>query len=587
MNKLTTLILSMSIIAFSPHLQAAYDYADSPVFELNLLSFPLGGAYDYADSGSFALDLYPVNRGWADSDEFPYMYAYAQNPPDPCIVQLRPAGSLELVEPSVGFIYANKPTVVFTHGWNPDYPGIKTLPGETPEWISLMGNHMAGKPWASNYNLLWWDWIEQATSLSPAGPAKEAQRQGNTLAVELLNILGTDYDQTVHFIGHSLGTSVNRYAADVVHLNGWNPDNTHVTILDAAEIGDLALLVKPIPSQAAWIDSFITAFGDLHSEAVNVILRQGMPILPDIPALAAFHGYANDWYDLTVQDPGSSVMGHTWSFENGGLDGAPSPGTCYVQTANPLDNELVLELISWADARCVMGGRTLMLVGQGALLWYQAVTAPIRLLGDIILDTTAVVSAKLKEVTAGESSAQQAILLDDLTRADQESSSSYMWIPVIVPTGKDLLSFEYRFTSTSAGDHMSVSIGDRQVFAIEADFADSNDFINTSYIDISALSGQSVDILVAFNCDDVPGGELEVRNFQFHSTTKKTDLNLDGLVTFDDFSRFAAWWSVEDCNAVNSWCGDCDFNMDGIVDANDISLFSIDWLRDAGDPNTW
>lgn len=49
---------------------ADFGYDDSPPFELNLLSFPLGGAYDHADSRSFPLDLYPVNRAWADSGAF-------------------------------------------------------------------------------------------------------------------------------------------------------------------------------------------------------------------------------------------------------------------------------------------------------------------------------------------------------------------------------------------------------------------------------------------------------------------------------------------------------------------------------------
>lgn len=75
--------------------RADYDYADSPEFELNLLSLPQGGgaygvsdspefwldlrsfvtgggAYDYADSSVFPLDLYPVNRVWGDSGEFAF-----------------------------------------------------------------------------------------------------------------------------------------------------------------------------------------------------------------------------------------------------------------------------------------------------------------------------------------------------------------------------------------------------------------------------------------------------------------------------------------------------------------------------------
>jgi len=51
---------------------ADFDWADSPDFEVDLLSIPPGGGYDYQDSSNFTLDLYPINRGWADSGEFSY-----------------------------------------------------------------------------------------------------------------------------------------------------------------------------------------------------------------------------------------------------------------------------------------------------------------------------------------------------------------------------------------------------------------------------------------------------------------------------------------------------------------------------------
>jgi hypothetical protein len=567
----------------------SFDSSDSPAFALNLLSTRGAHSFDSSDSPAFTLNLLGIRRAWADSPEFPYMWANADLPPDPNVLVLRPAGNLKLVDPNIIYIYPDKPTIILTHGWNPNYSGCKTEPGSTPEWVSQMGGHMLSKPWGPNHNILWWDWLETATAYSPAGPAKEACRQGNALADALLTTLGTDYNQPVHFIGHSLGTAVNRYAVDVVHLNGWNSANTHVTISDSAEIGDLALLVRPIPNQAAWIDSYITAFGDLHSEAANVILRQGMPIMPSILGLIQFHAYSWRWYDWTVQDPNGSIMGNKWSFENGGLSGAPSVGTCYVQTANPFDNQLNLEWISWNDAQWVMGGRTLLLVGQGGFLCYDAVRSSILLLGKVVLDTTyRTIKAKLQEVPPGGSASIEGFSSMNLIAEANETASSYMWVPIEIPPGKDLLSFEYKFTGTSDDDYMTVAIDDKQIFAIEAQYvADNNDYVTTSYIDISGYSGQVVELLIAFNADDVPGGELDVRNFQFHSTAVQTDLDADGLVNFNDFSRLAAQWERTDCNDLNAWCNKSDFDRTGYFDSNDIGIFSNDWLRDAADPNTW
>ena len=508
----------------------------------------------------------------------------AENPPDPNILQLRPAGQLKLVDPAVTYIYPDKPTILLTHGWNPDYPFIRDEPGTTPKWVAQMGGHMLVKPWASNYNILWWDWISSATSLTPLGPSNKSQRQGNALADALVETFESNYNEPVHFIGHSLGTAVNRYAVDALDANGWDCDNrAHVTLLDAAEIFGLA---SPIPSHTVWIDNYITAFGDIHSEAANVILLQGTPLLPSFVDWAEFHSYSWQWYDLSVQTPDLSLMGNKWSFENGGLNGAPSRDMCYVQTSDPC--QLDLANITWNEATTLMSARDTLLVGHGAYYTYEAVTNPIKLMGDVALDvTTHVVAAKLKEVVQGGLTAsQQSNILNDAS-ADSGASSSYMWIPIQVPQGKDLLSFEYKFSGTSGGDYMTASIGDKQIFAIEAKYVTDTNYVNTSYIDIAGYSGQSVELLIAFNCDDIPGGELDVNNFQFHSTTVKTDLNSDGLVDFRDFPLLANNWRATDCNELNAWCNKCDFDMSGSVDANDIGTFTNNWLRDAGDPNTW
>lgn len=72
-KKIFLTLFLVSVMSLS-QVYADFDYADSPEFQLDLLTFPLGGAYDYSDSLQFGLDLYPVNRDWADSAEFGYNY---------------------------------------------------------------------------------------------------------------------------------------------------------------------------------------------------------------------------------------------------------------------------------------------------------------------------------------------------------------------------------------------------------------------------------------------------------------------------------------------------------------------------------
>lgn len=52
----------------------------------------------------------------------------------------------------------------------------------------------------------------------------------------------------------------------------------------------------------------------------------------------------------------------------------------------------------------------------------------------------------------------------------------------------------------------------------------------------------------------------------------------DTLVSFADFSSFAANWARSGCTAANSWCGGFDYNITGTVDASDLALFSENWL---------
>ena len=88
-----------------------------------------------------------------------------------------------------------------------------------------------------------------------------------------------------------------------------------------------------------------------------------------------------------------------------------------------------------------------------------------------------------------------------------------------------------------------------------------------------------VELLVAFNSDDVPGGALEVTNFQFHTTTVKGDLNLDKRVDLHDFSLLASYWLSTDCDTKEN-CEGADFEPDGDVDLDDLLRFSGHWLVD-------
>ena len=250
-----------------------------------------------------------------------------------------------------------------------------------------------------------WDWEDAAAGnlLSIAGKIDVAAQEGLSLGAALQQALGTGYSQHVHFVGHSLGAIVNRYACDYLHASfpanrstmnsptPWSAGLTtpHVTLLDEAEIasaagtqvltstlaasvtvgGPDALLIgaavaaknwkSAIPNEARWVDNYISAVGIQHDAAVNVCLLEAAETTLD---LVAAHSYAHQWYRRSVL-PASGVpvpaVGFARSFEKA-LIFPPtgvgmSAGNLWLEntaTADPLDLTLdVNPIVGEASAR--------------------------------------------------------------------------------------------------------------------------------------------------------------------------------------------------------------------------------------------
>ncbi|MGB5925584.1 MAG: hypothetical protein WBH01_05760 [Dehalococcoidia bacterium] len=422
-------------------------------------------------------------------------------------------------DPNLSSIDPNKPTIVLAHGWNPDYVGLVASNGKVPASVCEVGGHLLEHGYGDTANVIWWNWLDEAKSKSPVGPSKEAYRQGARLADALYMALGANYDHEIHFIGHSLGARVNKVAIDDLQ-SAYDWRNFHVTILDAAEIGDLAREANPIPNRAAWIDNYVTAFGDLHDEAVNVILRQKMPISIDpelvgtIQGLAASHSFSYEWYACSIAsfdttdgckpdpDPELNLMGHQWSFEARGLNGSPGPGSFYVQTLGASDSILNVEGITPGEASVIMAGRTALLIGQSGLIILGAIQKPIEFVGEVVGDTVeVVVEGVVKKVF-------RAIL--------KEGSSAYMWIPIEIPGDASYMSFEFVFSDNGDGDYLTAGINELQVFAFEGTLFSGSDFVGSGYLDVSDWAGQEVELFVGLNSVGEPNAEVIVQDFRFH-----------------------------------------------------------------------
>ncbi len=279
----------------------------------------------------------------------------------------------------------NQATIVLTHGWIPLNPFLLNLAPLFPtngieDWPTAMAAQLHAQEPAAN--IVGWNWRNAATSplSDPQQAGSQTPQQGTNFGVALLNVLGPNYSQPIHFIGHSFGTLVNAYAANFLQGTNWAGEpvsptpwpatNMLMTLFGEAEVGvdknfifhpaDLAALVAalaggnagyfnlpsydhPLPRNFAWAENYVSEVGLLHTNAANVILTVGAPTdAPDpyhwLLAVGGFHGYPMSWYERTIQTD-NSAMGfmwpHVWLLNDySSFALAPPAGTMYFQADN-------------------------------------------------------------------------------------------------------------------------------------------------------------------------------------------------------------------------------------------------------------
>lgn len=146
-----------------------------------------------------------------------------------------------------GSVNPTLPTVVLT-------PGFADFPGG---WATSLAKQYPGA--GQTVNIVAWNWQNDAGSLtnpSSLGLATSLTLgQGAGLGTALVTALGNNYNQSIHFIGHSLGTLVNAAAVNVFNSDTNDSARTQVTLLDGAEIADAVSpnlsLFSPIPASGA------------------------------------------------------------------------------------------------------------------------------------------------------------------------------------------------------------------------------------------------------------------------------------------------------------------------------------------------
>lgn len=440
----------------------------------------------------------------------------------------------------------NVMTVVLTHGWN----------SSLSEWAGNMAYLIQANLPSPTPNIVAWDWSLDASSAwyNLGQIADKTPGQGWGLSRALAQSLGANYSRRFHFIGHSLGTLVNGAAAEYLQENGYPGTNMQMTLFDEAEVAwgfdggiwksvtTLATLSansstptvsafhgplpKP-PKQFAWADNYVSAFGQLHREAVNVILTNGFPATAPDPTtlhneVLAFHGYPYGWYDETMQTD-VSAMGFRWSFERGGFTGAPATNTFYIQAGSQW-NLVATDFVSGSQVldarfqkyRAAIKGTGLETVGNG-------MTDNGQVTGQMLATGPANAWDMIFHLNTGSGGPP---LIQSLNvrppggpvplGGSGTNTPAYAWIPLVVPSNAVSMSFDFMLQGNGNQDSFQVAWQGTNILSLETCLIQTNVTLNSGLIGVSLYAGQQVELFLGIVGGTSTNAALTVSNFQFY-----------------------------------------------------------------------
>jgi hypothetical protein len=545
----------------------------------------------------------------------PVATATTQSPP-PALIEAprKPSSAQMVIFNAGGLMDPSKMTIVLTHGWT----------GKSSDWPKDMSDALMGQGFDATANIVAWDWRDNANKTWPWTAAARAPSEGEALGDTLLSTLGANYNKSIHFLGHSLGAIVNCRAADYIHGDAknspgkqpgstlkFNPLNTHITLLDEAELvtavngihsllgsrlnpstaSDISptLLSKVIPDHSAWIDNYVSEVGVLHLEAVNVLLWRNAAL-----GFEDSHGYSHQWYNNSIIHPSGGPMGHRWSFERHSLANPPALATCFLQNAN--SDPLTLELtqldsiaeaaIAYPSLQAYRGltalGSSVSGLGNNVFRLYQD---GIQYAGDFLANTVEMFtplngqpvyvgtanSTPAYYVQAPSSPAFQAawdlqftlqpsaapnspLQKQDEPRTANTDSSVYALIPVTFPPEAFGLSFEFRLVGASSNEYLTMGISNQNHLTLEANLVDDGVWTPSSVIETAEYAGQQVQLFFGLNGNGAPpNGKLSIRGIQFYTLPLPT-LNVSAQNTNARifWPIVAAGWRLETADRLTS-----------------------------------
>lgn len=389
-------------------------------------------------------------------------------------------------------------------------------------------------------------------------PFDETEESGKYLA-GALNAVLKNYNQKIHFIGHSLGTLVSTYAikhakekklqyADLIN---------HLVFLDSPCYngipGGKEFLEKN--KDSIFWENYMSQFGRPYKYAdIDVWLQPKAIGLNPLDHFTA-HGYSHEWYKSSVTNfsdkgilgdsfaPSSTLpWGFYWWKENTRINLA----TDYSQT-KMLPHYLLDKGNAWDKGWELVGDIVIDVTGayvDASVEMVEQIEAWAKLVGK----TVKVVGIKTYSTATDVADAEVDTSAHAVYNATfgfltlVHSSTAVLDIPVAIPAGANALTFGMEFLYGETGSMLEVFVNGNPVYHTTSELAMTEGLKMIPWIDVEQFAGQTVTI------------SLRLSN---------PNADTEGKIKIDDLIVA----KIEDPDVP-----DGDYNNDGTVNLNDTIL---------------
>lgn len=510
----------------------------------------------------------------------------------------------------------NADTVVLTHGLQPTpcfsfdlWTGSDSDPAQAGYLIQQSAK---AKGLDLNIYQFFWEGACQGGKIPTQKSYKRARQNvyfaAQQLAKQLYDELGPNYDKRIHFIGHSLGTAVNAYAADIFLKKALNVTEAQVTILDhpnriskilgfsnseveGPDIDNLnfdeIFFAKVLPFNRSGLNLYVDNYhadikdttkvgsagvgtditGDVFNRELSDPHEVGDKIL-EHEGVDNDHSGVQQWYRWTIRPndgenfQGSSVCpesnDYKWNDLPSGINESLNP--CPEKRGGWRESILLNDPVDFPESNDGSTGddppdTTSTEVETSGSSPYGCSASSGNFVATVCQEQPSVSPAA--EIAAA--AASQVYSLEE----EPEIPKSSIEFQVTVPEFLRYMSFDYSFSNIGDGDYVYIFLDGVIAWKMSGDALTAGETVSSGPVPIRAESGQKKLIIALYGVGE-QNAQFSLDNFKF---TTVADTDNDGVADDDDaFPNDSAEWQDTDNDGTGD-NADTDDDGDGISDS--------------------